>query len=389
MIPDLANFDKQAFKEMKTAVLGNNQFAFDLYDALRAQSGNLFFSPYSISSALAMTYAGAGGSTASQMAQTLHFAQDQDKLHSAFAFLNEKLEQIQERGFFLLNVANALWTQKRFPLLEEYLALIKKYYQSDITPLDYSDPEKARRTINAWVAKKTGRKIMELLSPGMITPTMRLVLTNTIYFNGQWNFPFDRAQTETAPFWVTPEESVQVPFMFQKEEFKIAELDRLQMLKLSYLGNSLAMLIILPRKGVPLSDIEKALTPETLKEWSKKLWDAKVKVYLPRFKLECQFRLSATLMSMGMSDAFDENKADFSGMDGRKHWLYLSDVVHKALVDVNEEGTEAAAASADLFRTIGLISRSVTFRADHPFIFLIRENLTGNILFLGRVINPM
>ncbi|MFQ5799481.1 MAG: serpin family protein [Bacteroidota bacterium] len=379
-------------KELEAVVKGNAVFALALYGELKEAEGNLFFSPYSISTALAMTYAGARGNTERQMARTLHFTLGQERLHPAFCSLEAGLNAVQEKGHIQLSAANALWPQKGYAFLEEFLVLTEKYYGVLITPVDYREAtEAARRKINVWVEEKTENKIKDLIPPGILDDLTRLVLVNAIYFKGNWASQFQKTLTKEAPFWVTPTKKIKVPMMTQQQKFRYAESDSLQILELPYVGNDLSMVVLLPRKVDGLAELEDALTVESLEKWTRGLNEREVQVLLPRFKMDSQFGLNKTLASMGMIDAFDQDKADFSGMDGRKQWLYISAVIHKAFVDVNEEGTEAAAATAVVMgaRGLGVPKPPLIFRADHPFVFLIRDNHTGSILFLGRVVNPM
>jgi serpin B len=365
-------------------VEGNTEFALDLYQVLRAREGNLFFSPHSISTALAMTYAGARGSTESQMARVLHFLLDQEQLHPTFAWLEASLRDLEKKGRVQLSVANSLWPQEGFALLDEFLALTKHYYGVQITAVDYGRAEDARRTINAWVEDKTADKIQELILPDMVGPLTVLVLVNAIYFKGDWASQFDEQLTRRAPFSITPDEQAQVMMMTQKHEFRYAEAGDLQVLELPYAGEDLSMFVLLPAEVGGLADLEDRLTVERLERWTKHLWETDVEVFLPRFEVTLPIKLSDTLHAMGMSDAFSRT-ADFSGM--AKEQLFISEVVHKAFVKVNEEGTEAAAATAVIVDR-GAPPPVPTFRADHPFLFLIRENTTGSILFLGRVVDP-
>lgn len=383
-----ASLPRPLNSSVKTVVQGNIEFALDLYKKLRTTEDNLFFSPYSVSIALAMTYAGARGNTETQMAQALHFTLDQKRLHDAFASLEANLKIVQKRGNLLLKVASALWPQRGYPFLEEFLTLTKECYGVLITPVDYSDPEAARREINAWVKEKTQGKIRELIPSGILDSLTRLVLTNAIYFKGSWASKFWKELTERAPFRVTSSEEVEVPLMTQEDMFRYGEDDDLQILELPYVGNDLAMIILLPKKVDGLVELEAALTVENLEKWTSNLWERTVRVFLPRFKISSGFVLSDALASMGMPDAFDMNKANFSGMDGKENWLYIAAVLHKAFVEVNEEGTEAAAATA-VATMAGGVSPPSVFRADHPFVFLIREKSTASLLFLGRVMNPM
>jgi serpin B len=375
-------------ESMKALVEGNTKFALELYGNLHVD-GNLFLSPFSISTALAMTYAGARGKTASQMASVLEFGLPQNEVNPAFTALEQNLHTLKEKGAIQLNVANSIWPQVGYPLLKSYLNLTKTYYGVAITPLDYrGDTETARREINTWVEEKTQNKIKDLIQPGMLVASTRLVLANAIYFKGNWSKAFKKEATKDAPFYLTGGDPVQVPTMRQKEQFEYAENVDLTVLELPYAGEELSMLVLLPRKAGGLPDLEKQLTLQNLKQWTKDLRRQEVEVFLPRFKTTSRFDLGGTLSSMGMVDAFAEGKADFSGMDGKPGWLFVGVVVHKAFVDVNEEGTEAAAATGVGMRMTSLPAPAPVFRADHPFFFLIRHNQTGSILFLGRVLNP-
>ena len=377
---------KNGDSSVETVVRGNTEFAFALYHKLRTAEGNLFFSPYSISTALAMTYAGARGDTAAEMAHALHFPLDQEQLHPAFASLEARLGDIGGKGHIQLRVANALWPQEGYALLEAFLALTKRYYGVRVTAVDYGDTETARRTINAWVEEKTEDKIQDMIPPGLLNALTRLVLVNAIYFKGDWASQFDPSLTSDAPFWVTPDTQVQAPMMSQVHGFGYGEGDGLQVLELAYAGDDLSMVVLLPREIDGLADLEERLTVENLDRWTKHLWQSEVQVSLPKFEITFPASLSGILTSMGMVDAFGD--ADFSGMDGTK-LLQIAAVLHKAFVAVNEEGTEAAAATAVIMQLMALPSPPPVFRADHPFVFLIRENSTGSILFLGRVVNPV
>lgn len=361
-------------------VRGNTAFALDLFQRLRKAEGNLFYSPYSISTALAMTYAGARGNTAAQMAGVLHFELGQEALHPAFAALEAHLRAVQEQGRVALHVANSLWPDDVEPFLPEYLALVQRFYGATITPLG-PDP---LSQINGWVERQTNDKIKDLLKPPHVVPRPILILVNAIYFKGNWAAQFDVADTEDGAFWLAPGEAVAVPLMIQKANFGYGRWDGLQVLELPYQGKDLSMVVLLPDQVDGLPGLEAALTPESLARWTARLRPMEVQVILPRFKLTGEFDLGSTLKAMGMSDAFDA--ADFSGMNGRPHDLLISEVVHKAFVEVNEEGTEAAAATAVMM--LRSVQISPVFRADHPFLFLIRDRATGSILFLGRVTDP-
>ena len=373
-----------------TAIVNDNTaFAIDLYHQLTNKPGNLLFSPYSISVALAMTYAGARGATATQMAQALHFGLEQTQLHPAFAALQDRLNAVQQAGHVKLGVANSLWPHKQYAFLPEFMTLLKECYGVEITPVDYRQAaEAARQLINAWVEAKTEKKIVELIPDGTLDDLVRLVLVNAICFKGDWARQFDPTRTQDAPFWITPDKSVTVPMMHQTTSLRYQHVGDVHALELPYAGNDLSMSILLPDRIDGLDELQASLTVERLAMWTQQLWEVDVEVFLPKFKTEFAVTLNKVLEDLGMPDAFNQFKANFSGMDGREKWLYIAFVLHKAFIDVNEEGTEAAA-TAVIMKARGLPELSVAVRADHPFIFLIRDNSTGSVLFMGRVSNPM
>jgi serine protease inhibitor len=268
----------------------------------------------------------------------------------------------------------------------DFLGLTKRYYGVTTRTLDYSDAEHARTTINDWVAAQTADKIQELIPTGTLSGLTRLLLVNAIYFKGQWASPFDPALTRPAPFWLTPDHSVQVPFMNKEQQFLYAENATAQILGLPYGGDDLVMLILLPRATHGLAQLEAALTLETLGPWVQELTPTKVLVALPRFQLTASCRLNEQLQALGMVDAFSDD-ADFSGMDGTRY-LYIGAVLHQAFIVANEEGTEAAAATAVEMKVRSVQLPPPVFRADHPFVFMILEQHTGSVLFLGRVVDP-
>ncbi|MCK4339529.1 MAG: serpin family protein, partial [Candidatus Cloacimonetes bacterium] len=246
--------------------------------------------------------------------------------------------------------------------------------------------EDARNQINEWVEQKTKDKIKELIKPGILDPLTRLVLVNAIYFKGKWEKEFEKKLTKDTPFWLTPEDSIHCPMMQQKGSFNYCENDSLQILELPYLGDDLSMIVLLPREVDGLKKLENCLTIDNLNKWMNVSYQ-EIKVYLPKFKITSGFSLGKTLYDMGMTDAFIPYKADFSGMNGSKE-LFISKVIHKAFVDVNEEGTEAAAATAVVMLKAVAPKQPIVFRADHPFVFLIRDNHSGSVLFLGRMVDP-
>ena len=372
-------------------VTGNNGFAVDLYRQLSKAQGNLFCSPFSLSSALAMTFAGARGNTADQMAQTLHFDLDDEALHAAFAQLQASLVAAQRPGQVQLALANSIWPQIGYPFLPEFLALLQRFYGVSITPVDYATAtEAARQAINTWAEQHTAGKIKDLLEPGILDALTRLVLVNAIYFKGIWLYQFDPARTAEARFWLTASEHVTAPLMQQTCRLPYAEVDDIQVLSLPYADDALSMVVLLPAREKGLAGLDALFTAERLDHWLLGLREREreVQVFLPRFKISSTLRLDATLQALGMTDAFDDMIADFSGMDGIPRWLYIAAAVQKAWVQVNEEGTEAAAATAVVMNFRCVSEPPPVFRADHPFVFLIMDHATRSILFCGRVVDP-
>jgi len=383
-------------------VAGNNKFALELYAKLSGKEGNLFFSPYSISTALAMAHAGARGVTEAQMAKVLHFPvidkpgtelssmliREKQRFASVFGKIIEDLNNRGKKGGYELRVANALWGQEGYEFLEEFLELIKSNYDGRLNEVDFiRATEAARKTINTWVEKKTDDKIKNLIQKGVLDSMTRLVLTNAIYFKGNWAKQFKEDRTKDAPFTLANGRKVDVAMMNQTGQFNYMEAESFQGLELPYVDDELSMVILLPKEFDGLDKFEKTLTAENLSKWLGKLRNREVRVSVPKFKMTSQFALASVLKSMGMTDAFSPN-ADFSGMNGRRD-LFISAVIHKAYVDVNEEGTEAAAATAVTMKLTSVgPARIPVFRADHPFLFLIRDNHSDSILFIGRVMNP-
>lgn len=373
--------------DVASLVQGNNAFALALYNQVRGGSGNLFFSPYSISNALAMTYAGARGATAAEMARALHFTLPVDRFHPAF---RELIMELNGHGLpreYQLVVSNALWGQ-RGDFLPDFLQLVKTYYGSGIKQADFRiDPEGARLNINRWVASQTADKIKDLLAKGDVTRDARLILTNTIYFKGSWLQQFEPMATRPADFFVTPSDTVSVPLMHRVGHYPYADAGSFQALALPYEGEEVQMLVLLPKRKDGLAELEQSLTTEKLADTVAQLKDAEVAVALPKFKLTARMDLQPALSDLGMPIAFTE-QADFSGMNGRRD-LAITKVVHQAYVDVDESGTEAAAATAVVIsRTSIQPTPPITFRADHPFVFAIRDVRTGSLLFVGRLANP-
>jgi len=375
--------------------IGNasNAFAFDLYAKLAtADNGNLFFSPNSIQTALAMTWAGARGDTSAQMATVLHLPAGSNTVNKDFGdflkLLNAPVNADGKPRGYLLSVANALWGQSGYAFLPPFLKLLKTDYGAGLHEVDFkSDSEGARQEINAWVAKETVDKIQNLIGPGALTSKTRLVLTNAIYFKGTWQDPFEKQSTHDETFHLSATSQIQVPTMYRAGNYGYTENSNYQALQLPYAGGDLAMVILLPRAVDGLPQLEKALTPQAMADVLEGIHDQEVHVSIPKFKMTAEFELAPVLESMGMRDAFGTG-ADFSGMTGNRDFS-ISAVIHKAFVEVNEQGTEAAAATGvEMAMAMAMPEQPVDFVADHPFLFIIRDERSGAILFMGRLANP-
>ena len=377
---------------------GNTAFAFDLYKALREDGKNLFCSPHSISLALAMTYAGARGDTQTQMADTLHFDLLQDSLHPTFNALDLELasrgkdERDKDTEGFTLRIANAVWGQHDYQFQQTFIDLLAEYYGAGVRPADfYEAPEKSRVTINDWIAEQTEDRVIDMVPQGVIEKLTTMVLTNAIYFKAAWALPFEEGKTGERPFYLLDGSETLVPMMRNTESFSYARMDGYQVVGLPYVGHEISMTILLPDEGRfrEFEDsMDAALVERALGDAQRK----RLSLFMPKFEFESQFRLSRTLAGMGMPNAFGRLTSDFSGMDGNSCFaedipcLFISDVIHQAFVTVDEQGTEAAAATAVLVERV--VSKPPEVTIDRPFIFLVRDSDTGAILFLGRVLDP-
>jgi serpin B len=368
------------------AVDATNRFACDLFQKL-ATDKNVFFSPYSILSALAMTSEGARGQTAQEMEQALHLPLGDKARRESFVALYRQINANHEG--YTLSAANALWVQKQFTLLPSYSGTVQTYYGGAARDLDFAaDSEGARRTINQWVENQTRNKIQGLIQPGNLRADTRLVLTNAIYFKASWQVPFDKKETVQQPFSTGEGKTVPVKMMSHSasdSRFRYAEDAEVQVLELPYQNGEASALVFLPKTGHDLKAIENRLSPSFLAEWSKRLSLQQVRVFLPRFKMLESSILNQPLKEMGIKTAF-ETKADFSGITGQRN-LWIGLVLHKAFADVNEEGTEAAAATTVVMTGMAMLAKVAVFRADHPFLFLIREK-SGALLFMGKLADP-
>lgn len=384
-----------------TLVDGNTDFAFDLYGILRQDgSGNLIVSPYSISQALAMTYAGAQGETAAQMADVMHFTLDPSALPAAFQMLDGNLVARgsagadPDRGYppRSLRIANGLWGEQTFPFSTDFGNRLAEYYGAGLQPVDFmNDPEGARQTINSWVAEHTENRIQDIVPQGAVTSDSRLVLANAIYFYGGWLFTFGEERTENGDFTLVDGSTTSVPFMHQQEFFSYAAGDGYQAIELPYAGSQFAFTVILPDAG-QFDTVEQRLDATMLGTVAGQLQGRELVLSMPKFEFDASVSVAKALQSLGMTDAFDPLRADFSGMLGADapDPLFIGDVLHKAYIGVDENGTEAAAATA-VIMAAGAAAPSdepLEVRIDRPFIFLIRDTQTGAILFMGRVMNP-
>ena len=381
--------------DLDTLVEGNSQFAFDLYQQLKDEEGNLFYSPYSISLALAMTYAGARNETEEQMADTLSFILAQEELHPAFNSLaleldsrGEGAEGKDDEGF-RLNIVNAIWGQEGYEFLPDFLDTLAINYGAGLRVLDFiGATEESRVTINDWVSDQTEGRIEDLIPQGTLSPLTRLVLTNAIYFNAAWAEPFEESATQDGAFHLLDGSQITVPMMRQTESYGYAQGDGYQAVELPYDGGELSMVILLPDSG-QFQAFEEALDAATAAAIIADLSYQEVILTMPKFEYESDFSLKETLSALGMPIAFSEGEADFTGMSDSPDRLFIAEVIHKAFVSVDEAGTEAAAATAVIMgTTTAPIDEPVTVTIDRPFIFLIRDIATGTILFIGRTLDP-
>jgi serpin B len=371
--------------DMQAVADGHNRFTIDLYAKMRAkEKGNIIFSPYSVHTALAMTATGAKGNTRDEMVKTLHLPAGSNDKMLASGDIGRYYGH--PRKAFELSVANALWGQKGLPWRAEWLKEQNERFGAGFNEADFAkNPDAERERINKWVEEKTRDRIKDLLQKGQIAKDTTMVLTNAIYFKGKWATQFKPENTRKEKFKCDDDTTVEVPTMHASVKCGTAGVDGVAMVELPYQGDELSMVVVLPKKGEKLSELEKKLTPELVAKWFGELKQHnELDVSLPKFKIESRYELPDYLQALGMKDAFDRDRADFTGMASERPG-YISDVTHKAFVDVNEEGTEAAAATA-----VGIkaTAAQLPFRADRPFLFFIRDMKHGTILFMGRVEKP-
>ena len=380
--------------DLQQLASGNRAFAFGLFQQLRGQEGNLFFSPHSISVALAMTSAGARGATEQQMQQAIQFNLPAASLHPAFNALQlelakrEKDQQDANQTNFKLSVVNALWGQTGYKFLPNYLDLLAQNYAAGMRLLDYqTDPEAARKVINDWVASQTADKIKDLIPPSTLDRATILVLTNAIYFNAPWLNPFQESQTGSDPFTLLDGSKIDAPLMHTTQEFGYTQGNGLSAVELPYAGGQVSLVLLVPDAG-KFTETEQGFSAAQWDAIRQAIKPARVNLALPKFKFTAEFTLDDPLTRMGMVDAFQGGKADFSGMDGGRS-LYISTVLHKAFINLDEKGTEAAAATAVVMSKSAMPGNPVELKVDRPFLFLIQDKPTGEILFMGRVVNPV
>lgn len=370
--------------ELKLFAAANNEFAVNLYQELRRNDGNLFFAPYSIRSALMLAYAGARGQTAAQMAGVLRLPASNRDAFQACREIETEIASRARPGAIEIDTASALWRQAELPLVPSYVDLVRDALGAKLLEADFEkSPEGAARVINDWVKTHTRGRITRLVGPDSINPLTRLVLTTAIFFQGKWKDPFPRSATRPAPFWPAGStETVQVAMMHLEESFRFAQFDVFQAAEFPYRGGMMSMVVLLPYARDGWIDLEKRLSAPQLSQWLRDLREERVTVSLPKFQIGSSFGLIPELARMGIRAAFDPGSADFSGMTLEK--LFISAVTHSSKVEVDEAGTVAAAAT-EVY--LSLCMKPV-FRADHPFLFIIRDVPTDTILFIGRVLKP-
>jgi len=382
-----ANAKGSSPRGIKAVVAANNGFAFDLYSELaKSEKGNIFYSPYSISAALAMTYEGARGKTAAEMKSVFHFPK-KSVLRPNFAALFNGLTKTSNK--YRLQTGNALWVQKQFPLLKKFTKSVRTFFGGKAKNLDFvNKTEQSRRTINRYIASQTNNKIKNLIPARSLDSTSRFVLTNAIYFKGAWRWEFDPRLTYQGDFTVAHDNVVKTPMMFMSSSevaFNYAANSKLQILELPYKGNKVSMLLLLPQRD--LGSIKSYLTARRLNKLKAQMRPTLMDwIALPKFEFDCKYQqLDRTLAGMGMPSAFSA-RADFSGMNGKRN-LFIRFIIHQAYVKVDEKGTEATGATA-VGGNLTAIEIPKIFNANHPFVFVIQDKTTGNILFLGKVANP-
>ena len=380
---------QEPYTLMRAVAEDNTAFAIDLYHQFRQEEGNLFFSPFSVSTVLAMTYGGARGETAREMANVLHFDLPSSQLHQGFSYIFQSFEEYSPGS---LKFANRLWLQKSLTAFDGFIALTRDRYGASLAKIDFSNTERSRQTINDWVAQRTNDRIQNAIPDDTIEENTQFILTNVIHFQAAWRNEFSKENTQNRPFYLGSDREVRVPTMYKKDKpATYLEDEDMQILQMYYADSLLSMIIFLPREVDGLPQLEAKLAPEFLlsrmEDLDRYLDNAIVDVFLPKFSIASEWKMKNTLQKMGMSQAFSKD-SDFSGMSWDE--FVLQEVVHKVFIAVDEEGTEAAGVTSSTGGTRGEPSyEEAVFRADRPFVFLIRDYNSGSILFMGRVTNPL
>jgi serpin B len=386
----LANEKDATADSVASLVESLNNFSFEFYDLIKqGKSDNVFISPYSIFVAVSMAYEGASENTYTEMKNVLNIPQNDSAIEASFGKIYNLLNQNQDG--YEINTANAFWANEEYEFLDEYLNLLEDYYMAEANNLDFSKNVEAANTINAWVEEQTKGKIKDLIQSSSLSELTKLVLTNAIYFKGDWQTQFNKDDTYEEDFNLSSGDEVKVDMMkFTGEDarFNYTETQDLQILELPYSGNDLSMLILLPKVNDIDSINKSIINSDNLDTWRNSLSEQMIDIYIPKFEFETKYNLKDYLETMGIKDAFIPGVADFSGMDGTLN-LFINEVVHKAYVKVDEEGTEAAAATGVVMGITSINPGDVEeFKADHPFIFLIQHKETGAVLFMGTVLDP-
>lgn len=366
------------------AIRSLNNFNVALYEKLCGRDGNVFYSPFSIYVSLAVLHAGARGRTREEMAEVLNFAPDHEAIGASLGSLVREVRS--ETGTCEVGAARALWAEGGYRFAAEFVEQIRRFYDADLYDVTFACGEETAERINRWVGEKTRGKIGKIANPTIFAALTKLALTDAIHFRGLWNTPFREEATSTAPFHLAGGGKVDVPMMAQEGYFGYLEEDNFQALELFYDGGALSMLVLLPRHVGELGALERSLSAEQLSAWQSKMVPTEVQVFLPRFTMEAEFGLGETLRAMGIRSAFARGEADFSGIADRED-LYASGAFHKAIVTVDEKGTEAAAGTM-VVAALALPEPVPVFRADRPFLFLIRNARLGMPLFTGRLARP-
>ena len=375
---------------MQEFVINNNAFAVTLYKKIASPTENVFVSPYSISTALAMVYVGAQGKTKDQISAVLNYSQNHSVHSKQFQSMKLFLDSIVSDQTIQLTNANSMWIQDEYPILPVYKKQLNDFFYAAIENVNFEESEKVRNTINSWIENNTNKRIKDMIQPGVINSLTRVVLANAIFFKANWVKQFDKKATETLPFYTSPKKSKQVSFMRKEDRFLFKQDKDSKMLVLPYDQEKLSMILLLPKTIEGIKAVEHSHLNTNFNSEISECEYKKVSIAIPVFTFTTFYELNAILKSMGITDAFSSKNADFSLINPDKT-LYISDVLHKAFIDVNEQGTEAAAATVIAMRTYSAAPEQETaeeFIADHPFVFIIRENTYGTILFMGRCSNP-